>query len=41
MPFLDIPVKNKEEAYEQIIEMSRNNKYTTGNFLDHEYFSEH
>ena len=30
-PFFDIPVKNKEEAYEQIIEMSRNNDYTTGN----------
>ena len=40
-PFLGIPVKNKEEAYEAIIEMSKNNDYTTGNLLDHEYFSEH
>ena len=29
-PFFEIPVKNKEEAYEAIIEMSRNNDYTTG-----------
>ena len=37
-PFFDIPVKNKEEAYEAIIEMSRNNDYITGNLLDYEYF---
>ena len=24
-PFFEIPVKNKDEAYEQIIEMSKNN----------------
>ena len=36
-PFFEIPVKNKEEAYEQIIEMSKNNNYTTGNLLDFEY----
>ena len=40
-PFFDIPVKDKEEAYEQIIEMSRNNDYTTSNLLDYEYFSKH
>ena len=38
-PFFDIPVKNKEETYEAIIEMSRINDYTTGNLLDYEYFS--
>ena len=37
-PFFEIPVKNKEEAYEAIIEMSKNNDYTTGNLLDYEYF---
>ena len=37
----DIPVKNKEEAYEQTIEMSRNNDYATDNLLDYEYFSKH
>ena len=36
-----IPVKNKEEAYEQSIEMSKNNDYTTGNLLDYEYFKDH
>ena len=39
--FFEIPVKNKEEAYEAIIEMSKNNDYTTGNLLDYEYFKDH
>ena len=39
--FFDIPIKNGEETYEQIIEMGRNNDYTTGNLLDYEYFSKH
>ena len=30
----DQPVKNKPEAYEKIIEMSRDNYHTTGNLLD-------
>ena len=33
--FFDLPIKNKEEAYEQIIEMRGNNDYTTGNLLDY------
>ena len=36
--FFDLPVKNEEEAYEKIIEMSRNNDYTTDNLLDFVYF---
>ena len=36
--FFDLPVKNEEEAYEKIIEMSKNNDYTTGNLLDFGYF---
>ena len=40
-PFLKIPVNNKEEAYEAIIEMSKNNDYTTGNLLEYEYFKDH
>ena len=36
-----MPIKNGEETYEQIIEMGRNNDYTTGNLLDYEYFSKH
>ena len=34
-------LKNEEEAYEKIIEMSKNNGYTTGNLLDFAYFKEH
>ena len=40
-PFFKILVKNKEQAYEAIIEMSKNNNYTTGNLLDYEYFKDH
>ena len=36
----DVSVKNKE-AYEKIIEISKNSDYTTGNLLDYEYFSKH
>ena len=39
--FFDLPIKNDEETYEQIIEMEKNNDYTTGNLLDYEYFSKH
>ena len=34
-----MPIKNEEETYEQIIEMGRNNNYTTGNLLDYEQSS--
>ena len=36
--FFDLPVKNEEEAYEKIVEISNNNDYTTGNLLDFVYF---
>ena len=39
--FFDVPVKNKEEAYEKIMSISKNNDYTAGNLLDYEYFSKH
>ena len=39
--FFDVPVKSKEEAYEKIIEISKNNDYQTGNLLDYEYFSKY
>ena len=29
--FFDLPIKNEEEAYEKIIDMSNNNDYTGGN----------
>ena len=38
--FFDLPVKSEEEAYEKIIEMSRNNDCTTSNLLDFDYFKE-
>ena len=34
-------MKNKKEAYEKIIEMSKNNDYTKDNLLDYEYFLNH
>ena len=39
--FFDTPIKKKDEAYEQVIEMGRKNDSTTGNLLDYEYFSIH
>ena len=38
--FFDLPVKNEEEAYDKIVEISNNNDYTTGNLLDFAYFKE-
>ena len=35
--FFDQPVKHKQEAYEKLIQMSRNNDYTTENLLDYLY----
>ena len=34
LAFFDIPIKTEEETYEEIIDISRNNEYTTGNLLD-------
>ena len=36
-----MPIENEKETYEQIVEMGRNNDYTTSNLLDYEYFSKH
>ena len=36
-PFFDQPVKNKQEVYEKLIEMSRNDDCTTGNLLGYLY----
>ena len=36
-----MPVKNDEEAYEKIIDMSNNSDYTTGNLLDYTYYKKH
>ena len=31
LAFFDLPIKTEEEPYEKIIDISRNNEYTTGN----------
>ena len=36
--FFVMPIKNKKETYEKIIEMSKNNNYTTCYLLDNEHF---
>ena len=36
-----MPVRIKEEAYEEIISISKNDDYTAGNLLDYEYFPKH
>ena len=41
LPFFDLPIKTEEEAYEKIIDISRNNEYTTGNLLDYDYFKKY
>ena len=41
LAFFDLPIKTEEEAYEKIIDISRNNEYTTGNLLDYNYFKNH
>ena len=41
LAFSDLPIKAEEEAYEKIIDISRNNEYTTGNLLDYDYFKKH
>ena len=37
-PFCDIPIKNKEETYKNIIELFNQDNYTTGISLGYEYF---
>ena len=37
MPFFDHPVKNKQEVYEKLIEMSKSDDYTAGNLFDFPY----
>ena len=41
LAFFDLPIKTEEEAHEKIIDISRNNGYTTGNLLDYDYFKKH
>ena len=32
LAFFDLPIKTEEEAYKKIIDISRNNEYTTGTY---------
>ena len=41
LAFFDLPIKAKQEAYKKIIDISRNNEYTTGNLLDYDYFKKY
>ena len=41
LAFFDLPIKTEEEAYEKIIDICRNNEYTTGNLLDYDYFKKY
>ena len=41
LAFFDLPIKTEEDAYEKIIDISRNNEYTTGNLLDYDYFKKY
>ena len=41
-PFSELPVRNKKETYERIVDIGKSlNDYTTGNLLDYEYFLNH
>ena len=41
LTFFDFPIKTKEEAYEKIIDVSRNNEYTISNLFDYDYFKKY
>ena len=41
LEFFDLPIKTEEEAYEKIIDISRNNEYTTLNLSDYDYFKKY
>ena len=41
LTFFDLPIKTEKEAYEKIIDISRNSEYTTGNLLDYDYFKKY
>ena len=36
-----MPIKNEEEAYEKIIDITKNNEHATGNLLDYDYFKKY
>ena len=40
-PVFDHPIKNKQEAYEKLVERSRSDDYTPGNLLDYLYYQKY
>ena len=41
LAFFYLPIKTEEEAYEKIIDFTRNNEFTTGNSSNYDYFKKH
>ena len=41
LAFFDLPIKTEEEAHDKIIDISRDNEYTTGSLLDYDYCKKH
>ena len=41
LAFFDLPIKTEEEAYEKIIDVSRNNEHAASNLLDYDYFKKY
>ena len=41
LTFFDLPIKTAKEAYEKIVDISKNNEYTAGNLLDYDYFKKY
>ena len=41
LAFFDLPIKNEEDAYEKIMDISKINEYRTGNLLDYDYFKKY
>ena len=41
LAFFDLSIKTEEQAYEKILDISKNNEYTAGHLLDYSYFKKH
>ena len=41
LAFFDLPIKTEEEVYDKILDISKNDEYTTGNLLDYDYFKKY
>ena len=41
LAFFDLPIKTEKEAYEKVIDISKNNEYRAGNLLDYDYFKKY